>query len=216
MKSIDFTTIYNIPEEISGLGFIAHFIGLCLYFALLLCIVPDLLVDDSLIKILLDSIISSGIFVILGFSFIFICCPIYFFTRFVMELVRYKTCKRKFYLEPNIEYIKLNEDEIFFKNTCSNRDFVVPKQDIIEVILDGQIKSVPFIASMGNCSLSNYVEHLTLTVKTKNEIYTICPQIKLKHVFCKKPVIDKIELLKQQISFYKSYFINFNVLFDFD
>ena len=60
-----------------------------------------------------------------------------------------------------------------------------------------------------------YIENLTLTIKTNSESYTICPQVKLKHLSKKQLVIDEIELLKEQIAFYKSYFDNIDVLFDY-
>ena len=116
MQDTYFKTIYNIPEEISGLGCIAHFIGLCLYPALGLFVIPDMFADNGLIQ----DIISAGMLVTLGFAFIFIVCPIYFFVRCIMEFYRYKKCKREFYSTPNIEYIELNEG----KCTSNLVDFI--------------------------------------------------------------------------------------------
>lgn len=81
MQDTYFKTIYNIPEEISGLGCIAHFIGLCLFPALGLFVIPDMFADNSLLKGLIQDIISAGMLVTLGFAFIFIVCPIYFFCK---------------------------------------------------------------------------------------------------------------------------------------
>ena len=215
MNKPDFSTIYNIPEEISGLGFISHFIGFCLLPALIISAIPCILVDDTWIRDSVELIVSSGILVTLGFVFILIICPTYFFIRFIMELFRYKKCKHKFYSNPNIEYIKLNDDEIFFKNTCPNLDFTIKKQDILNVILNGEVKSVSTVTKYGTPRVATYIENLTLTIKTTNENYTIYPQIKSKHLSKKELVIDEFELLKQQIAFYKSYFDNIDVLFDY-
>lgn len=216
MKDIDFTTIYNVPEEVSGLGFISHFIGLCLFIVLFFCVLPNILIEGTKwIKDFIELLTSSGILITLGWIFILIICPIYFFIRFVMELYRYKKCKRAFYSTPNIEYIKLNSDEIFFKNTCQNYDFSVKKSDIISVILNGKVNSVSGINPTGTPRVTTFVENLTLTIKTVNDSYTICPQIKQKQLPKGVIILDEIELLKQQIEFYRSYFDNFNVLLDF-
>ncbi|MBR1424140.1 hypothetical protein IJ579_01100 [bacterium] len=215
MKDSYFTTIYNIPEEISGLGFIAHFIGFCLFPALIICAIPCVLIDDTWIKDSIELIISSGILVTLGCIFILIICPIYFFIRFVMEFFRYKKAKQKFYSTPNIEYIKLNDEEIFIKNTYPKLDFSIRRSDIVNVILDGKVKSVSYLKATRTPGVATYIENLTLTIKTTNESYTIYPQIKSKHIPKNELVIDEIELLKQQIAFYKSYFDNIDVRFNF-
>lgn len=216
MNKSDFTTIYNIPEEISGLGFISHFIGLCLFIVLFLFALPDILAEGTKwIKDIIELLTSSGILITLGWIFILIFCPVYFFIRFAMELFRYKKCKHKFYSTPNIEYIKLNSDNIFFKNTCPNLDFTIKKSDIANVILDGNVKSVSYLKATHRPEVTTYIENLTLTIKTNSESYTIYPQIKSKHLSKKELVIDEIELLKQQIAFYKSYFDNIDVLFDY-
>jgi len=85
----------------------------------------------------------------------------------------------------------------------------------LNVILNGEVKSVLTITKNGTPRVTTYVEKLTLTIKTANESYTIYPQIKLKDLSKKELVIDEIELLKQQIAFYKSYFDNIDVLFDY-
>lgn len=215
MNKSDFSTIYNIPEEISGLGCIAHFIGLCLFPALGLFVIPDMFADNSWLKELIQDIISAGMLVTLGFAFIFIVCPIYFFVRCIMEFYRYKKCKQKFYSTPNIEYIKLNSDDIFFKNTCPNLDFTINKSDIVNVIIDGKVKSVSYLKATRTPGVAAYIENLALTIKTNSESYTIYPQVKSKHLSKKQLVIDEIELLKEQIAFYKSYFDNIDVLFDY-
>ena len=215
MNKSDFSTIYNIPEEISGLGFISHFIGFCLLLALIICAIPCVLIDDTWIKDSIELLITSGILVTLGWIFILIFCPVYFFIRFAMELFRYKKCKQKFYSTPNIEYIKLNSDDIFFKNTCPNLDFTINKSDIVNVIIDGKVKSVSYLKATHTHGVAAYIENLTLTIKTNSESYTIYPQVKSKHLSKKKLVNDEIELLKEQIAFYKSYFDNIDVLFDY-
>lgn len=204
----DFSTIYNIPEEISGLGFISHFIGFCLLPALIICAIPCILVDNTWIRDSLELITSSGILVTLGWIVILIICPIYFLIRFFMELFRYKKCKPQFYSTPNIEYIRLNEDNVFFKNTCPNYDFTIKKHDIINVILQGDVKTFSYIRHLPTPGIITYVENVTLTIKTTNESYTIYPDTKSKHI--RNGVI---ELLKQQIAFYKSYFTNIDIMF---
>ena len=216
MKDIDFTTIYNIPEEISGLGYKSHLIGLCLFIALFVCAIPCVLIDENWIKDSIGLVTQSGILVTLGISFIFILCPLYFFIRFVMEIIRTIKSRHVFYSTPNIEYIKLNSDEIFFKNTCPNYDFSIKKSDIISVILDGKVNSVSGIKKSGTPHVTTFVEKLTLTIKTANESYTIYPQIKRKQLPKGMIILDEFELLKNQIEFYKNYFDNFYVLFDFD
>ena len=215
MSKSDFSTIYNIPEEISGLGYISHFIGFCLLPALIICAIPCILIDNTWIRDSVELIVSSGILVSLGWIFILVVCPIYFFSRFVMELFRYKKGKHKFYSTPNIEYIKLNSDDIFFKNTCPNLDFTIKKSDIVNVILEGKVKSVSYLRATHTPGVATYIENHTLTIKTTSESYTIYPQIKLKQLSKKELVIDEIELLKQQIAFYKSYFDNIDVLFNY-
>lgn len=215
MKDTYFTTIYNIPEEISGVGCGAHFIGFCLLPALVICAIPCILIDDSWLKDTFELLASSSILIILAWFFILIICPIYFFIRSIMELIRYKRGKQEFYSKPNIEYIQLNNNEIFFKNTCPNNDFTIKKQDIIQVILDGEIKSVSNLKATRTPDVLTYVENLTLTIKTANKSYTIYPQIKLKQIPKRELFIDEIELLKQQIAFYKGYFDNIDILFDF-
>ncbi len=215
MNKSDFSTIYNIPEEISGLGFISHFIGFCLLPALIICAIPCVLIDDTWIKDSIELLISSGFLVTLSWIFILIICPVYFFIRSAMELYRYKKCKHKFYSTPNIEYIQLNDDEIFLKNTCPNHDFTIRKQDIINVIIDGEIKSVSHLKATGTPGTVTYIKNLTLTIKTAKESYTIYPQIKSKNLSKEKLMLDEIELLKEQIAFYKNYFENVDVMFDF-
>ncbi len=215
MKEAYYTKIYNIPEEVSGLGCAAHFIGFCLFPALIIYAKLCISIDDTWIKDFVELLTSSGILITFAWSFILIICPIYFFIRFIMELIRYKREKRKFYSIPNIEYIQLNNNEIFFKNTCPNNDFTIKKQDIINVTLDGEIKSVLCIKVTRTPQVITYVEDLTLTIKTANTSYTIHPAIKLKHIPKEKIVIDEIELLKQQIASYKSYFDNIDITFNY-
>ena len=215
MKETYYTKIYNIPEEISGLGCGSHFIGLCLFAALIICAIPCILIDDTWIKDLLELVMSSGILITLAWAFILIICPIYFFIRLIMELIRYQRAKQKFYSIPNIEYIQLNNNEIFFKNTCPNNDFTIKKQDIVHVILDGKVKSVKYLKATYTPGVVTYVENLTLTIKTATKSYTIHPHIKSKHIPKEELVIDEIELLKRQIAFYKGYFDNIDVMFDF-
>ena len=215
MKDTDFTTIYNVPDGISGRGYSSHFIAFCLLPALIICAIPYILVDDTWIKDMKELFISSGIFITFCWVFILIICPTFFFIRFIMELIRYNRCKREFYSTPNIEYIKLNNDEIFFKNTCPNRDFTIRKQDITKVFLNGKVKSVSYVKATRTLGVMTYVENVTLTIKTTNDCYTIYPQIKLKHNRQKELLFYEIELLKQQIAFYKSYFDNIDILFDY-
>lgn len=216
MKEMYYTKIYNIPEEISGLGCGTHFIGFCLFLTLIICAIPSILIDDTWIKDILELLTSSGILITLAWAFILIICPIYFFIRFIMELIRYKMAKQKFYSIPNIEYIQLNSNEIFFKNTCPNNDFTIEKQDIVHVILDGKVKSATYLKATRTPDVVTYVENLTLTIETATKSYTIHPQIKSKHIPKEELVIDEIELLKRQITFYKNYFDNIDVMFDFE
>ncbi|MDE6139005.1 MAG: hypothetical protein K2F57_06005, partial [Candidatus Gastranaerophilales bacterium] len=61
MKDTYFTTIYNIPEGISGLGCGAHLIGFFLLPALIICAIPCILIDDTWIRDFLELLTSSGI-----------------------------------------------------------------------------------------------------------------------------------------------------------
>ena len=214
MRDSDFTTIYNVPESISGLGCGSYFIGICLFVALGLCGIPCLLVDETWLKDSIELIFESGIMVTLGMAFVFIICPIYFLIGFVKELYRHKKYKSIFYSTPNIEYIKLNDDEIFVKNTCKNHDFSIKKRDIVNVFLYGDVKSFYYLKATRTPASGSYIENLTLIIKTKNENYTIYPQIKSKSLIKKYKYLDDFILLKAQISFYKKYFnrisINFN------
>lgn len=204
MRNLDFTTIYNLPEKISGLGYKSHLIGLCLFVALFVCAILCVLIDGSWIKDSIGLVAQSGILVILGVSFIFILCPLYFFIRFIMEIIRTIKSRHEFYSTPNIEYIKLNDTEILFKNTNNNEDFLVNKSDITKVCLDGKVNTTMGISIKANPQTYTYIENLTLTISTHNDNYIIYPKI-----------LD-INTLKKQIEFYKNYFDNFYVLFDFD
>ncbi len=175
MKNIDFTTIYNIPEEISGLGFKAHFIGLCLFFALFICAISCVLVDETWIKDLFDLIISSGIFVILGFSIILILCPLYFLARFVMEIFKFIKAKKTFYSTLNIKYIKLENELLKFVNTIDNNNFNVSKSEVQHVILSGEIHT--FISPAKFYKAFTYIEKLKMRIILKNTEFTIYPNI---------------------------------------
>lgn len=203
MENSKFTTIDNVPEKLSGLGYGAHFLGICLFLALIVCEIPLFVVDGtSWIKEIIEVILSSGIFIILGMFFIFIFCPIYFLIRFLMEFFKCQKSRWEFYSNPNIKYIKLYDDEIFFKNTCSNHDFTIKKRDIVEVILEGKVIRVSDINDVaGIYKPKVYITNSTLTIKTKNQQYTIYPNI---------------TKIKRQINFYESYFNNFHVLLNSD
>lgn len=215
MQDSQFKTIYNIHESVSGLGCISHFIGVCLFLFFGFFVISDILTDNTMFKVLIQDVISAGLLVTLGIAFIFVVCPIYFFVRFVMEFYRYKKCKREFYSKPNIEYIELNEDEIFFKNTFADHNFTLKKYDIKNVILKGKIMSVSYLKATHTLGVNSYVENLTLTINTSDESYTIYPQIKSNKISIDECFLDQIELLKQQIAFYKSYFDKIDILIDF-
>ena len=97
----------------------------------------------------------------------------------------------------------MNKDELYFKNTFSDKDFKIKKSDITKVLLNGEVKTVMGISFTKKTKTSTYIENLVLTIKTNNDNYTIFPEI-----------FDN-DTLKLQIAFYKSYFDNFDVLFDF-
>ena len=81
--------IYNLPEEISGVGVIAHFIGLLLFIVLYVAgWYLQTHVDNTMFQDLLDTVVSSGIVITIALGIIFIVCPIYFFIRIIMEFVR--------------------------------------------------------------------------------------------------------------------------------
>lgn len=199
MKNHDSKIIYNIPEEISGLGCASYFIGFGLIIVLLVCAIPCVLIDKNWLADSLELIISSGIFVILAFGFIFVVCPTFFFVRFLMELIRTHRNRQKFYSTPNIKYIQLNNDTIDFKNTIDKNDFSINKSEIKQVILTGSVKTVMGISAQGTPKPVTYVEDLTLTIQTNNEHYVIYPASR---------EMDTTE----QIKFYKSYFDNFDVV----
>ena len=203
MKEIDFSTIYNIPEGLSPSRCIANFLGCSLYIGLMIVVIPDILGNTTIFRDLIETIISCGIWVTLGWIFILIICPIYFFIGFIIELYRYKKFRKDFYSTPHIEYIKLNSNGVFFKNTCKNHDFIIRRSEVTEVVLNGNIK--PYTSTSGFDTTS--VENLTMTIKTQNNTYTIYPQIKYEQV---KRYIDPIDLLQHQIAFYKGYFNNFH------
>ncbi len=212
MKNNDFSTIYNIPEAISGISWSSHFIGFCLFIVLFLCAIPCILIDINYIKDFIELTVSSGFFATLGMAFIFILCPVYFFIRCIMEIFRTIKCRHKFYSTPNVEYIKLNDDNIFFKNTCKNCDFTIQKSEVESVLLDGKVNTFNNAVGKGSSRQTTYIENLTMTIKTTKGNFVIYPAIKLKQV--KEFFIDEIGILKQQIQLYKNYFGNFNVNFD--
>jgi hypothetical protein len=213
MKKSDFSLIYNIPEDISGAGCGAHFIGFCLLPAIIiLVVIPVMSIDPNFLKDFIELIISSGFFVTLGIVFIFILCPLYFLIRCIMEMFRTIKSRREFYSTPNIEYIKLNDEDIFFKNTCKNCNITIKKSDVESVLLDGNVNTFNNPVGKGSSRQTTYVENLKMTIKTTKGEFIIYPQIKLKQV--KGLRFDYINLLKQQIQFYKNYFDNFNINID--
>lgn len=204
-----FTTIYNVPEYISGIGAVSYFLALCFYVVLFFCTIYQDSTDGifDLIKL----IISSGFLITLSWAFILIICPIYFFIRFIMELYRYYNSKHKFYSTPHIEYIKLYENELFFKNTCDNLHFSLKKSDIINATLDCDIH-------LGAEIKDRYFENLKLTIHTVDKSYTIYPRFKFSKQQKSQFLFDihGVKYLKQQIAFFKNYFNNFQVLFDLE
>lgn len=223
MKNIEITTIYNVPEAVSGIGFKSHLIGLCLYISLFICAIPCLIIDKTWLHDFINSILDSGLFVTLAMSFIFVLCPIYFFFRFFMELFRTKKAKFIFYSTPNIEYITFNDDNLFFKNTISNNDFSVMKSEIIDIELKGTIKTITSVKKSGTPLRVTFIENLILTIKTKDKDFEIYPDIKIKQV--KRQIkdinttikmMDYGELIKLQIALYKKHFVNFRAKFKSD
>lgn len=219
MKNIEFNTIYNIPESVSGTGFISHFIGLFLFIVLFISGIPCLLNDKIFLQDFLKSIQDSGLFVVLGMFFIFVLCPLYFLVRFFMELFRTKNAKYKFYSNPNIEYITFNDDNLFFKNTIRNNDFSLVKSEIINVELKGIVKTITGVKKSGTPLETIFVENLTLIIKTKDKSFVIYPHIKIKQIKnindCLK-IINVEDLIKLQINLYKKHFDNFSVSFESD
>lgn len=227
MKDIEIRTIYNVPEVVSGIGYISHFIGLCLYIFLFVFNVFaygfDIQELQAGLKADLQLIQDSGLFVILGMSFIFILCPIYFFVRFFMELFRTKKAKYKFYSTPNIEYITFNDDNLFFKNTIKNNDVLIKKSDIIDVELKGIVRTITGVKKSRTPLETTFIEHLTLTIETKDEKFVIYPNIKveqikrqLKNIISYIEIMDIEELTKLQIDLYKKHFTNFSATFKSD
>lgn len=223
MKNIEITTIYNVPEAVSGIGFKSHLIGLCLFISLFICAIPCLIIDKTWLHDFINSIHDSGLLVTLAMSFIFVLCPIYFFLRFFMELFRTKKAKSIFYSTPNIEYITFNDDNLFFKNTISNNDFSVMKSEIIDVELKGTVKTITSVTKSGTPLRVTFIENLILIIKTKDKDFEIYPDIKIKQV--KRQIkdinttikmMDYGELIKLQIALYKKHFVNFRAKFKSD
>jgi len=221
MNNIEIKTIYNIPEAVSGIGFISHFIGFYLFILLFICTIPCFLIDKTWLQDLLNAIQDSELFVILGLSFIFVLCPIYFFVRFFMEFFRTKKAKYKFYSTPNIEYITFNDDSLFIKNTIRNNDFSLVKSEIINTEFKGIVRTIEInnVKKSGAPSVTTFIENLTLTIETKDKNFVIYPDTKIKQIksinTCLK-MMNEIDLIKLQIDLYKKHFNNFNVSFEFD
>lgn len=136
-----------------------------------------------------------------------------------MELFRTKNAKYKFYSTPNIEYIKFNDDNLFFKNTIKNHDFSIIKSEIIDAELKGVVRTITGIKKSGTPLKTTFIENLTLTIKTKDKNIVIYPNIEIKqiksiNVYLK--IINEKELIKLQIDLYKKHFINFSISFESD
>ena len=220
MKEINYSNIniYNISESISGISYVSHFVGFSLFILLFICVIPCILIDDNWIKDMFDLIVSSGPLLIIGMSFIFILCPIYFLLRFFMELFRIINNRKDFYLKPNIKYIKLNSDKIFVKNTIDKYDLTIEKSDITDVFLSGTVKTVTGITKNKTPKITSFVENLTMTIKTEKDDYILCPQILARDYLeqgIKISDIDIFVLLKMEITFYKNYFKKVHVHFDY-
>lgn len=207
---IDFSLNYNVPEEISKGCSIGYFIGILFYIVLTLMVVfyssdGNWLKD---LKELVDIIIASGLFVTLGWAFILIYCPIYFLIGFIYSLYRYKKSRKIFYSTPNIEYVKFNDDNIFFKNTCPNHDITIKKSDVISVSLTGNIVTAPGATGRGTFSSKTVIEKFTMTIKTAQNSFTFYPNVKMKQIIHRKwyEIIENLELYSLQIAFYKKYF----------
>ena len=98
---IDFSINYNIPEKISPLCPISHFIGIFMYVVFLMIFIyycPEGNYFNEL-KELIAIVVSSGWLVTLAMFFIFVCCPIYFFINFIRGIFRY--LKNKFWFRAN-------------------------------------------------------------------------------------------------------------------
>ena len=200
MKNIDFTIIKNIPEKISGQGILGYSLGLLLYVVLFLFELPCMLIDQSWLKDTVDIIIQSGFFVITGCAIIFIFFPLYYLIRLIMETIRTIRNRRAFYTTPNILYIKLNENDVFFKNTIGANDFSLRKSDINKVLLSGTITTQTAPGRSGGRKIT-YVKDLELNIETTYDKYTIFP-----------PIYSN-KTIDQQIRFYESYFNDFYPLF---
>lgn len=77
MKNIDIKTVYNVPEAVSGIGFISHFVGFCLFILLFICALPCLSIDKTWLQDLINLIQDSGLFVTLE------CLLYLYFARFI-------------------------------------------------------------------------------------------------------------------------------------
>mgnify|MGYP004657670711 FL=1 len=215
MKNVEINTIYNIPEAVSGIGFISHFIGLSLYIVLFIFEIPSLLIDKNYLQDFLKSIQDSGVFVVLGMFFIFVLCPLYFLVRFFMELCRTKMARHKFYTTPNIKYITFNNNNLFFKNTIKNNDFSIMKSEIINAELKGIVRTITATRKSGAPLVTTFIENLTLTIETKDKKFIIYPAVKINQT--KKQIIgNEEEIIKLQIDLYKKYFLYFVAVFESD
>lgn len=213
---IDFSINYNIPEKISPLCQISHFIGIFMYVVFLMIFIyycPEGNYFNEL-KELIAIVVSSGWLVTLAMFFIFVCCPIYFFINFIRGIFRYLKNKREFYSTPNIEYVCFNDDSIFFKNTCSEYDFSINKSDVVSVLLRGNVNT---LHSQKGGESSTYVENFSLEIKTAQNSYIFYPNVKKKQIIQRKwyEFVDNVELYKQQIAFYKKYFDNIKLDINF-
>lgn len=208
---IDLSLNYNIPEEIKSDLPLGYLICLALYVVL----IPFLLISASLdggLKDMVDLIVSAGVWPVLGMTFIFVLCPIYCLIKFLWALFKYSKNKKVFYSTPNIEYLKFNEDNIFFKNTCANRDLTIKKSNVLSVSLSGCVKIFPILKKGYILEDLVLVDNFSMQIKTSSNIYTVYPSIKCKQIKRKWNEeainLDSVDMYELQIAFYKKYFDN--------
>lgn len=223
---IDLSKNYNIPDEIKSELQFGYLICCILFIALFFfsLFVPASMDGDisCYVKDMINSTISAGIWTVLGMVFIFVLSPIYCLIRFILSLFRYLKNRKVFYSSPNIEYLKFNEDNIFFKNTCPNKNLIIKKSDILSVSLSGCIKSFTIVKRGFIPENIILVDNFSMKIKTSSSYYTIYPSIKSKQIKRKWNEVesifgsDSVEMYELQIAFYKKYFDNIDIDINID
>lgn len=223
---IDLSKNYNTPEEIKP-ELLFGYLTCCIMFIALFffsLFIPASVEGDIFcyVKDMINFTISAGIWVVLGMAFIFVLSPIYYLIRFILSLFRYLKNKKVFYSTPNIEYLKFNEDNIFFKNTCPNKNLTIKKSDILGVSLSGCIKSFTIVKKGIIPENIILVDNFSMKIKTSSNCYTIYPSIKRKQIKRKWNEVesifssDSVEMYELQIAFYKKYFDNIDIDINID